>query len=480
MNDGSDLDSRRSHPRRSAVEEDPGSRNGQDANDSEPEGSRSPKARSDRAVYWDTTGDGRDVAELFEESKLDPEAVKIVRRLARHGHEAYLVGGCVRDLLLEQEPKDFDVATSATPSQIRRLFRNCRIIGRRFKLAHIFFGDKIIEVSTFRALPSGKDDDSSDLLIRRDNEFGTPEEDAIRRDFTVNGLFYDVDACQVIDHIHGVEDIQRRMLRTIGDPDVRIQEDPVRILRAVKFAARLDLDIDPETWDAMERHRRDLDRCAVPRVTEEISRLLNGGTATRAFEMLSECGVLEVLLPEVAEYLGRADEASVNRFWVFLRCLDLLRNKLGPLRNHFLFGTVLSHLVLESMTADRTRDQILQLDWGTEAGSVLKPIAVRMNLSRLDTDRMRQMLAAQRRFLYPSKRRASNTTFMRRPYFADAFELFRFYVAANAELRDEEARWLERIAQFESREGYCPVTRLVRPQNGEKKSSERPRRRQRR
>ncbi len=446
--------------------ESPGKKNGHPAmtrdGTSPPEGHK----RDGRAQHWAAMPDGRDIAELFDESKLDPEAVKIIRRLVRYEHEAYLVGGCVRDLLLEQEPKDYDVSTSARPSQIRRLFRNCRIIGRRFKLAHIFFGDKIIEVSTFRALPSESSEDDEDLLIRRDNEYGTPEEDAIRRDFTVNGLFYDLDACQVIDHVEGVEDVRRRVLRTIGDPDVRMQEDPVRILRAVKFATRLGLEIDAETWEAMVQHRRDLERCAVPRVTEEISRLLNSGNADRAIKMLDECGALEVLLPEVHDFLTRAeqrgDQASIDRFWIFLRCLDILRNRLGPLRNHFLFGTIFSHLVHDALCEGRTRDEILQRDWGTEAGTILKPIAVRMNLSRLDTDRMRQMLAAQRRFLYPGRRRASATTFIRRGYFADSFELFRFHVVADPQLREEEKRWLERLSDFESREGYCPVMKLAR------------------
>ena len=154
---------------------------------------------------------------------IDPEADKVVRRLRRHGHQAYLVGGCVRDLLLHRTPKDFDVATSATPNQVRSLFRNCRIIGRRFRLAHVFFGDKIIETSTFRSNPrEGVDvDEVEELLIRRDNVFGTDEEDARRRDFTINGLFYDVEAGQVIDFVGGRADLEARLVRTIGDPDIR-------------------------------------------------------------------------------------------------------------------------------------------------------------------------------------------------------------------------------------------------------------------
>ncbi len=190
--------------------------------------------------------------------QIDPDAARVVERIRQSKHEAYLVGGCVRDLMLGRKPKDFDVATSATPNELRRLFRNCRIIGRRFRLAHIFFGRKIIETSTFRANPRAAADDQgengngsgsgkSDLLIRHDNEFGTAVEDARRRDFTINGLFYDIESGQVIDHVGGMADLEARLVRTIGDPDIRLREDPVRILRAIKFAARCDLSIESET-----------------------------------------------------------------------------------------------------------------------------------------------------------------------------------------------------------------------------------------
>ena len=238
---------------------------------------------------------------------IDPDADKVVRRLARHGFQAYLVGGCVRDLLLQRTPKDFDVATSATPKEIRQLFRNCRIIGRRFRLAHIFFGPKIIETSTFRANPREGDDasDADELLIRRDNVFGTDTEDARRRDFTINGLFYDVEAERVIDHVGGMADLERRVVRTIGDPDIRFREDPVRMLRAVKFAARLDFEIEPVTLAALIRHRGEIAKCAQPRVLEELYRLLRGGAAHRSMALLIETGVASNLSPQLASLLGR-------------------------------------------------------------------------------------------------------------------------------------------------------------------------------
>src|SRR5215468_4678945 len=179
----------------------------------------------------------RDHAPDIEPLKLDPDALKVVNRLLQYGHQAYLVGGCVRDLLAGRTPKDFDVATSAVPSEVRGIFRNCRLIGRRFRLAHVYFkGGKIVEVSTFRANPSELEDpaepgsegeEKDDLLISDDNVFGTAEQDARRRDFTINGLFYDVAEGQVIDFVGGLRDLRLRDVRTIGDPEIRMREDPV-------------------------------------------------------------------------------------------------------------------------------------------------------------------------------------------------------------------------------------------------------------
>lgn len=232
---------------------------------------------------------------------IDSDADKILRRLRRNGHAAFLVGGCVRDLLLGRTPKDFDIATSATPNEIKDLFRNCRIIGRRFRLAHIFFGQKIIETATFRANPREgvPFEEGEELLIRRDNVFGTAEEDARRRDFTINGLFYDIEACEVTDYVGGLADLDARLIRTIGDPDIRFREDPVRILRAIKFAARLDFNMEPVTYAALLAHRGEIPKCAPPRVLEEIYRLLRGGAARRSMELLLETGVAATLAPEL-------------------------------------------------------------------------------------------------------------------------------------------------------------------------------------
>jgi poly(A) polymerase len=240
----------------------------------------------------------------LDRAAIDPDADRVVRKLTRAGFKAYLVGGCVRDLLIGRKPKDFDVATSATPNEIKAIFRNSRIIGRRFRLAHVFFGAKIVETSTFRANP--RDEDDHDLLIRRDNVFGNETEDARRRDFTINGLFYDVEREEVIDHVGGLADLEARLIRTIGDPDIRFQEDPVRMLRAVKFAARIGFGFEPATWRALLRWRSEISKCAAPRLLEEVHRLLRGGAASRSLELLVETGVLAVLSPYLAGLLEGA------------------------------------------------------------------------------------------------------------------------------------------------------------------------------
>jgi len=237
----------------------------------------------------------------LDRAAIDSDADRVVRKLTRAGYKAYLVGGCVRDLLVGRKPKDFDVATSATPNEVKATFRNSRIIGRRFRLAHVFFDQKIIETATFRANP--RDEDEHDLLIRRDNVFGTESEDAKRRDFTINGLFYDVEREEVIDHVGGLADLDAKLVRTIGDPDIRFQEDPVRMLRALKFAARLDFGFEPATWKALLRWRSEISKCAPPRLLEEMHRLLRGGAARRSFELMVETGVLAVLSPYLAGLL---------------------------------------------------------------------------------------------------------------------------------------------------------------------------------
>jgi poly(A) polymerase len=320
------------------------------------------------------------------EGRVDGDAEKVVRRLVRHGFEAFLVGGCVRDLLLDRSPKDFDVATSARPDDVRRLFRNSRIIGRRFRLVHVLFGGgKVIETATFRRTPD-EERDGDDLLIRNDNVFGEAHEDANRRDFTINALFYDLERRAVLDWVGGMPDIEQRVVRTIGDPVVRFREDPVRILRAIKFSARLDLAIAPEVYDAIVVCRDGLARAARPRLFEEVLRLMRGGAAHRSIWLAWETGVLDVLLPELSAYLADASEENRN-VWRLLGAVDRMTQKRGePLEDTVLWTALLLEPLREA--CDGARDRV------AAAYDFLEPIVERLAVPRRIADAMRRIVAA--------------------------------------------------------------------------------------
>src|ERR1700730_365295 len=221
---------------------------------------------------------------------IDPDALKVLYRLRQFEHVAYLVGGSVRDLLLGRRPKDFDIGTSAHPYQVKKLFRNCWIIGRRFRLAHVKFGAKIVEVAPFRRQVEPGEEvvqdgvpapEAGGLLVHHDNTFGTPEEDAFRRDFTINALFYDIATFSVIDYVDGLADLEAGIVRSIGDPEVRFREDPVRMMRAVALAARLDFTIDPPVLEAIRPHRHSIATSAPPRLLEECYKILRSGWAEK-------------------------------------------------------------------------------------------------------------------------------------------------------------------------------------------------------
>src|SRR5688500_6165198 len=236
---------------------------------------------------------------------IDPDALKVLYRLKNHGFVAYLVGGGVRDLLLGRRPKDFDIGTSAHPQQIKKLFRNCFVIGRRFRLCHVRFGKKVVEVSCFRKQAEAPEGEG---LIRLDNTFGLPEEDAFRRDFTVNALFYDIATFSVIDYVDGLSDLDARVIRTIGDPAVRFREDPVRMLRAVALAARLGFSIDRDTTEAIRAMRGEIVKSSPARMLDELYKILRQGASRKTFQMLHELGLLAYILPEADEAIAEQGE----------------------------------------------------------------------------------------------------------------------------------------------------------------------------
>lgn len=323
----------------------------------------------------------------LDPERIDDDAAKVVRRLVRHGYEAYLVGGCVRDLLVDRKPKDFDVATSARPDDVRRLFRNSRIIGRRFRLVHVLFGGgKVIETATFRRSPQPSEEGKGNsLLIRYDNVFGEAHEDALRRDFTINGLFYDLELGRVLDWVGGMPDIQRRAVSTIGDPMVRFLEDPVRILRAIKFAARLDFGIAPDVYDAMVLCRGALAMAARPRLFEELMRLLRGGAGHRSVWLCWETGVLDVLLPELAAYLSDLDESD-GVVWRMLRQVDrMTAEQSEPLDDVVLCAVLLLEPLREACQSEGDRT--------AAAVDFLEPVVDRLNVPRRVADAVRRIVS---------------------------------------------------------------------------------------
>jgi poly(A) polymerase len=354
---------------------------------------------------------------------IDSDALKVLYRLHEHNYVAYLVGGSVRDLLLGRRPKDFDIGTSAHPHQVKKLFRNCWIIGRRFRLAHVKFGPKTIEVATFRrqvdpselpADPAESDQvleaspdtvvdpdapfeaqvqaegthlahvRAHDRLIHRDNTFGTPEEDAFRRDFTINALFYDIGTFSIIDYVGGLEDLKNKLIRSIGDPGTRFLEDPVRMLRAVVFAARLDFQIDEPILEAIDVHGHEIARAAPARLMEEYFKILRSGFAQNSFQILKDTQLLRAITPEL-------DDAG-DAFWEAVARLDEYRRRFpsapDTLTNAILAGTLLVPLGLAGAPRRYSADA---LERKIELGVLPIP--------RRDVERLHQILTLQPRLL---------------------------------------------------------------------------------
>jgi poly(A) polymerase len=380
-------------------------------------------------------------AHNISRKNIDPDALRVLYRLSGAGFTAYLVGGSVRDLLMGRQPKDFDISTDAHPNQVRRLFRNCYLVGRRFRLAHVIFGRKVIETSTFRKPPQAGEADEGvpgGLYQHEDNTFGTPEEDAKRRDFTVNGLFYDIRTFSVIDYVGGLRDIERRTLRSIGDPNIRFREDPVRMMRAVRFAARLDFGMDWSCRRALRRHHAEILNASTPRLLEEIMRLFGHNCAAKAFRLLWEYRLMSVLLPEVHTFVERTG-GSRSPLWRYLDAFDK-----DPCNAEASNG-----LRVAMLYAPLYRARIEGLAGGTGfingyevAQEILEPLARRMTLPRQTFFTACMLLDGQRRF-EEGARRARRMRMVRHDLFQEALALRRIVLTAAEEdlasLREWEA-----------------------------------------
>jgi poly(A) polymerase len=257
--------------------------------------------------------------------RIDEDALKVLYRLHRHGFLAYLVGGSVRDLILGKTPKDFDVATNAHPHEICLLFKNSRIIGRRFRLVQVFFkGGKVIEVSTCRSHSEFEETVTEDGKIVRTDSFGTPEEDALRRDITINGLFYNIADFSIIDYVGGMADLNRKVIRTIGDPNERFEQDPVRMIRVIRHAARTRFSIEDNTYKAILRHREEIRKCSPSRLRDEFLRELKEGAAKPSLQLMLQTGLLFSLFPDLERALGNRSLSVKKTQEFFLFLFDLV------------------------------------------------------------------------------------------------------------------------------------------------------------
>src|SRR5436190_173608 len=400
-------------------------------------------------------------AHAISRRDIDPDALKVLYRLHEHHYTAYLVGGSVRDLLLRRRPKDFDIGTSAHPHQVKKLFRNCWIIGRRFRLATVKFGPKTIEVATFRRQvdPADLPADSPEIdealdaapetpvgpdapfeeqvrsegthlaklraherLIHRDNVFGTPEEDAFRRDFTINALFYDIATYSIIDYVGGLTDLENWLIRSIGDPGVRFLEDPVRMMRAVVFAARLDFDMDQPIVEAMEAHRHEIRKAAPPRLVEEYFKILRSGYAQKSFELLKETRLMREITPEL--------DAAGPGLWQSIERLDRYRGRFpsapDTLTNAILMGTLLAPLGLAGAPRRFSADP---LERRVDLGILPMP--------RRDVERLHQVLTMQPRLLDLRAPFKAQRSLLHRHVFPDALT----WLEIHGERPDVLAHW---------------------------------------
>lgn len=379
-------------------------------------------------------------------ANISRNAVKVLNRLQNAGYEAYLVGGGVRDLLLGREPKDFDVATNALPEEVKAAFGNCRLIGRRFRLAHIHFGREIIEVATFRSNQQDSQDGERQVengMILRDNVYGTLEEDAQRRDFTINALYYDIGDFSVVDFANGMSDLEHGVIRLLGDVESRFREDPVRLLRAVRFAAKLGFIIDPETESPMERLAPLLEDVPSARLYEEVLKLFLGGSALATFEKLRHYGLFGQLFPATEEALSHEDHefliTFVNRG---LANTDTRLQENKSVTPAFLFAVLLWEPVRLGYEALLEQEIELAEALQTAANNVLSEQIKCISIPKRFSYPMRDIWQMQPRFLQRQGKRPHRL--LTHPKFRAAYD-FLLLRAEAGEVERELADWLTRF-----------------------------------
>ncbi len=387
-------------------------------------------------------------------------AVKVLYHLKDNGYTAYLAGGGVRDLLLARNPKDFDVATNATPEELRKLFRNCRLVGRRFRLAHILFRGEIIETSTFRApVPEEENGDHCENTFRtgengmvtRDNIFGTPEQDALRRDFTINALFYNIADFSVIDYAGGLQDLEARVIRVIGDPDKRFAEDPVRMIRAARFAGTLGFDIEPAAYDSICRNKDILANASPSRMYEEVQKLFFCGHARDVFTWLERSDLLHPMFHDFSHWI---DEDKARHDWVILTLDQMDRWRKAGLQVHpallfaLIFGEyhefLAEQLVREGMPAhDACRQSVQQH---------LKGMCENVRVPKQVIYQVSDIMGNQPRFTKTKGPRPQR--FLHSKGFLDAFLYFKFSSKAHNRNMDLLDYWADHYKTLKHKPDY--------------------------
>ena len=386
-------------------------------------------------------------------SNISKEALKVLYGLKKAGHAAYLVGGGVRDLLLGREPKDFDIATDASPEEIRAAFRNCRLIGRRFRLAHIHFGREIIEVATFRAQLDGEAEGDVHMengRIIRDNVYGTIEEDVWRRDFTVNALYYNICDFSVIDYVGGYEDLQQGLLRLIGDPEQRYREDPVRMLRAVRFACKLGMRIEPETEAPMRALAPLLGDISPARLFEEVLKLFHAGYALQTYEQLRHYDLFGQLFPMTEQALAKQENGFPNILLAeSLRSTDKRIAEGKPVNPAFLFAALLWQPMQEYLP--RLRDsgmpEVQAIQVATD--KAFTRMRESASIPRRFALMVKEIYVLQARLMNRAARRAMGL--LELPRFRAAYDFLVLRAIADESLR-ETAEWWTRVQEVEGEE----------------------------
>ena len=415
-------------------------------------------------------------------SLIDRNALKVLYRLHEAGFRALLVGGSVRDLMLGRQPKDFDVATDARPNEIRRLFRNARIIGRRFRLAHVLFKEGVIEVSTFRREPEPSEQAGGpdDLLITSDNAFGTPHQDAFRRDFTVNALFYDIADYSVLDYTGGLDDLEARLIRAIGDPDVRFREDPVRMMRACELAGRLGFGMERGTQEALHRQRGEITRAASARLAEELVQLLQCGRAGEALQWALDLGLLEVQLPEVYAMLtaGRRGLGDLGRI---LPVVDrMVASGRGFKDTVLLAALLLPSFLLQRYDRETAARRLLSRDeLAPLVAAVSEGFLERFALPKAKGHELRETLLSFADLCVVPRREGARRRAAAHPFFRQGLELFELLVEATGEGREELALWQAEAAR-QPRLQLVTTAAVDAAAEGEKAASRRRRSKRRR